>query len=350
VRENPWLERRVICYAHQGGAREAPSSTLSAIRLAIEHGATAIELDVHATRDGHLVVCHDPTLDRTTNVSGEIVKHTLEDLLQLDNSYWFVPGEDVQRDREPSDYPLRGRAPADHSYGIATLAEVLDLTPGTALNLDIKRTAPEVPGYERLLADLIREHERTDDVIVASFIDGATDVFKEYAPEIATSAGTAAVGDFYRAVHSGEQLPETVSRHVALQVPARCRHGMKIFSSWTRRSCQQRTVTGWLCIHGRSTNAPRWSGSVTWGSTASSRTYRPCSQTSWTNGASPGAGNAPRGRAAVRPQPRPQFGFLPWFAFFFLRSFRFVVRFDTVPESVAGALHARIRVYGVVAA
>ena len=50
-----------------------------------------------------------------------------------------------------------------------------------ALNLDIKRTEPEVPGYERTLADLIREHGRADDVIVASFIDGATDRFKAYA-------------------------------------------------------------------------------------------------------------------------------------------------------------------------
>ena len=211
----------MICYAHQGGALEAPSSTLFAITRAIEHGATAIELDVHATADGHLVVCHDPTLDRTTDSAGEIVTHTLDELSQLDNAYWFVPGEDAQHDRNAADYPLRGLAPRDHAYGVASLAEVFDVTPGVALNLDIKRTAPEVPGYERLLADLIRDHERTDDVIVASFIDGATAVFKEYAPEIATSAGTAAVGDFYRAVRAGEALPESVSSHVALQVPAR---------------------------------------------------------------------------------------------------------------------------------
>jgi len=120
MRENPWLERRVICYAHQGGAIENPSSTLHAIREAIAHGSTAIELDVHATADRQLVVCHDPTLDRTTNTTGEIARHTLAELLELDNSYWFVPGEDVQPDREPEDYPLRGLAPADHDYGIAT--------------------------------------------------------------------------------------------------------------------------------------------------------------------------------------------------------------------------------------
>ena len=65
-----WLDRRVIAYAHQGGAWEAPSSTLYAIRSALDAGATGIELDVHATADGHLVVSHDPTVDRTTNGSG----------------------------------------------------------------------------------------------------------------------------------------------------------------------------------------------------------------------------------------------------------------------------------------
>jgi glycerophosphoryl diester phosphodiesterase len=221
VRENPWLERRVICFAHQGGAMENPSSTLVAISDAIAHGATAIELDVHATADGHLVVCHDPTLERTTNATGEIVRHTLAELAELDNAYWFVPGEDVQHDRAPSDYPMRGLAPADHRFGIATLDEVFGITDGISLNLDIKRTDPEVPGYERALADLIRQHERADGVIVASFIDGATDRFKEYAPEIATSAGMLASAEFYRAIRAGEDPPEDLQRHVALQVPAR---------------------------------------------------------------------------------------------------------------------------------
>ena len=50
VAANPWLERRVLNYAHQGGAREAPSSTLFAMRQAVDDGAHALELDVHATR------------------------------------------------------------------------------------------------------------------------------------------------------------------------------------------------------------------------------------------------------------------------------------------------------------
>ena len=139
-----WLERRVIVYAHQGGAWESPSSTLHAIRHALAAGATAIELDVHATADHELVVCHDATVDRTTEASGAIVSFTLEELRRLDFSYWWIPGADVTPGRPAEEYPFRGRAPEDRSFGIATLREVLEEFPGVVLNLDIKQTAPAV--------------------------------------------------------------------------------------------------------------------------------------------------------------------------------------------------------------
>ena len=217
--QNAWLARRVIAYAHQGGAREAPSSTLAAIGRAADLGATAIELDVHSTADGHLVVCHDPTLERTTDGSGPIASHTLAEIKALDNAYWFVPGEDAQPGRNPAAYPLRGRARDDEGYRVATLAEVLERFPGLVLNLDIKQTAPAVEPYEQALADLLRAYDRCDDVIVASFADEATTRFSAYAPEIPTSAGKAATADFFRSVVSGGDVPEAARRHVALQVP-----------------------------------------------------------------------------------------------------------------------------------
>ncbi|HLH29417.1 MAG TPA: glycerophosphodiester phosphodiesterase family protein, partial [Acidimicrobiales bacterium] len=114
-------------------------------------------------------------------------------------------------------YPYRGLAPSDRRFGVATLEEVLETFPGVVLNLDIKQTAPTVEPYEGLLADLLRRFDRTDDVIVASFLDAATDAFSGIAPEIPTSAGTLAVADFYRAVRAGEN--PAPMRHVALQVP-----------------------------------------------------------------------------------------------------------------------------------
>jgi glycerophosphoryl diester phosphodiesterase len=204
ARPNPWLERRVLNYAHQGGAKEAPSSTLFAMNRALSVGADAIELDVHCTADGELVVCHDATVDATTDGSGAIASLRLEELRALDIAAAWPT--------------LRGRAPVDRSLGVATLREVLECFPDTILNLDIKQTAPDVPAYEGRLASLLREFGRAEDVIVASFLDVPTDRFSEAAPEIPTSAGTAAAAQFWQAVQDGVSPP--AMRHVALQVPA----------------------------------------------------------------------------------------------------------------------------------
>ena len=216
-RANPWLVRRVIAYAHQGGAYEWPSSTLLAMRKAVEAGATAIELDVHATADGELVVCHDATVDRTTDGHGAIAELTLAELRRLDNAFWFVPGCDVAPGGPPESYPLRGRAPDDPELRIASLREVLERFPGVVLNLDIKQTAPAVRPYEDALARLLAEYERDDDVIVASFDDAATERFAACAPRIATSAGTLATAAFWGAVQEGAAPPPVSA--VAFQVP-----------------------------------------------------------------------------------------------------------------------------------
>jgi len=216
---NPWTQRRVIAYAHQGGAWESPSSTLFAIRRAVEAGATAIELDVHASADGQLVVCHDETVDRTTDGTGAIAALTLAELKALDNAHWFIPGADVTPGRPPAEYPFRGWGPGDPEFQIATLREVLEAFPGLVLNLDIKRTAPVVAPYEAALAAMLDEFGRTDDVIVASFLDAATDAFSALAPGVPTSAGTLATAEFWRSVHEGTEPPDL--RAVAFQVPER---------------------------------------------------------------------------------------------------------------------------------
>jgi glycerophosphoryl diester phosphodiesterase len=213
-----WTDRRVIAYAHQGGAWEGPSSTLHTIAGALAAGATGIELDVHATSDGRLVVCHDDTVDRTTASTGAIASFTYGELSRLDNAYWWAPGADVTSGLPDDGYPYRGRAPGDHRFGFALLEEVLEEFPTTVLNLDIKQTAPVVPPYEEALARVLRRADCADRVIVASFLDTATDNFSGFAPEFATSAGTLATADFYRSVQAGEE--PAPMRHVALQVPA----------------------------------------------------------------------------------------------------------------------------------
>ena len=62
---NPWLKRRVLNIAHQGGEDEFPSNTLYAFRKAIRAGADMLELDVGVTSDNQVVVMHDTSVDRT---------------------------------------------------------------------------------------------------------------------------------------------------------------------------------------------------------------------------------------------------------------------------------------------
>lgn len=217
---NPWLERRTLTYAHQGGAREGPSSTLFAMDQALAVGADAIELDVHATVDGHVVVCHDATVDATTDGHGAIADMTLAELTALDNAYWWVPGEVRVEGRADAEYVHRGKAPAHHEFGICTLEAVLRRYPDTFLNFDIKQTGPVVRPYEQEVARVLRSFGRVDDVIVASFNDESIAAFSEVAPEIHTSAGTLATYAFWAAVQSGDPVPDALAGRVALQVPA----------------------------------------------------------------------------------------------------------------------------------
>ena len=191
---------------------------MHALRRAVAVGAHALELDVHQTSDGHLVVCHDATLDRTTPREGRIADHTLEEIQQLDNAYWWSPGHEAIVGLEESRYTLRGRFPDDRTLGISTLAEVLEAFPDCFLNLDIKETAPTVEPYEAKLADILRAYERCDDVIVASFHDEALFAFRETAPEIHTSFGVGESLDVADRLSRGLDVTPLPSQ-VALQIP-----------------------------------------------------------------------------------------------------------------------------------
>lgn len=212
-----WTERKVIAFAHQGGSFEGPSSTIAAIGHALGVGANAIELDVHATKDRHVVVCHDETVDRTTNHHGEIANLTLAELREMDNAYWWIDGDVVSPGHDESEYLLRGRAPALRGYGIATLEEVSVSFPGVLFNLDIKRTDPDVEGYEELLANELRRLERLSSVMVASFHDDAIQRFRTFAPDVATSAATNESAAFYFSHLEGSPVVPPAS---AFQLPA----------------------------------------------------------------------------------------------------------------------------------
>ncbi len=216
---NPWLGRSALCFAHQGGAKEGPSSTLAAMDLALQSGADALELDIHATADGHLVCCHDPTLDRTTNGSGRIAELSIEEIRSLDAAFWFVPGLGCEDGHDPAEYVLRGRAVDDPRYRVPTLAEVLEAFPGVPVNLDIKETAPGVAPYEELLAHQLVAAGRVENVMVASFHPAALERFAALGPDVATAAHPGEVATFVQGVVGGGEVPAL--ERAALQIPAR---------------------------------------------------------------------------------------------------------------------------------
>lgn len=154
---------RPLIIAHRGAKGEAPENTLAAFRLGIEQGCDAIELDVHLSKDGEIIVCHDPTLDRTTDMQGTIREMTVRELKQADAGSWFHPSFKGER--------------------IPLLEEVLDLVPaGMMINIEIKESYDRE--MEPALLKLIERKGRLQDVIISSFYHKSLHYLKQLEPEI----------------------------------------------------------------------------------------------------------------------------------------------------------------------
>ena len=81
--------RRPQVFAHRGGSALAPENTIAAFDRGLALGADGLELDVHLSRDGVVVVHHDRTLERTTNLAGTVADRTADELARADAGYFF---------------------------------------------------------------------------------------------------------------------------------------------------------------------------------------------------------------------------------------------------------------------
>lgn len=115
--------------AHRGDSAHAPENTLESLRRGVSLGADALECDVHLTSDGHVVVIHDPNVDRTTNGAGTVADLTLAELQRLDAGFRFT------RDGGRT-FPWRGRG-----VSIPTLEELLGTFPEIPLIIEVKAAA-----------------------------------------------------------------------------------------------------------------------------------------------------------------------------------------------------------------
>lgn len=204
-----WTKLRTLNITHQGGEDEAPSATMYALERSMRLGGDMLEVDVHTSADGDLMVIHDGTVDRTTNGSGSVYEMTTAEIQALDAAHNFVPGEGTRKDRPESDYPFRGvrlgekkPPPAFDAddFRIPTLPEVLETYPKVPVNIEIKGASDEdVESYFRnadALAAYLNELGRTRGIVVASFNDAAIQRFHAAAPQIDTAASTAAVAAY----------------------------------------------------------------------------------------------------------------------------------------------------------
>jgi glycerophosphoryl diester phosphodiesterase len=221
---NPWLGKRVLNMAHQGGEDELPSNTMYAFRKSLAAGADMLELDVSATRDGKLVVMHDWTVDRTTNGTGYLTDLTLAQVRRLDAAYNFVPGRNAVSGLPGRRYPFRGvrtgkrRPPRGFTrkdFRVPTLAEVLKAFPRTSINIEIKGRDDDPAQFRRnaeLLAAMLAGTRRRD-LIVVSFNQPAVERFHELARKIPVAPGFGGIAGFLLA---GQSPGAGV---VALQIP-----------------------------------------------------------------------------------------------------------------------------------
>lgn len=147
---NTTLIRKPLIIGHRGIPAMAPENTLEGALLAAEKGAGIIENDIYLTKDGQIVIMHDPTLDRTTNGTGNVEDYTLAELKTLKANKQF-----------PAEYP---------DARIPTLAEFFDAFKGTDILhfVEIKSYKPEIVDA---LVKLIGEKGVEDQVTVISFSD-----------------------------------------------------------------------------------------------------------------------------------------------------------------------------------
>ncbi len=139
--------RSIRVIAHRGAISEAPENTLKSFQNAITIGADYVELDVHLSKDGKIVVIHDESLKRTTGLNGKVREFTTSQLAEMD---------------------------AGEGEHIPTLTEVIELCKGKIkLQIEIK-----VAGLAPLLIEMLSRHDILNQVLISSFLHNELEAIK----------------------------------------------------------------------------------------------------------------------------------------------------------------------------
>ncbi|MEM7513725.1 MAG: glycerophosphodiester phosphodiesterase family protein [Bacteroidota bacterium] len=159
-------EKSPLVIAHRGSSGLAPENTLAAIQKSIDAGVDMIEVDLHLSKEGEVIILHDATLERTTNGCGEAMDFTVEELQQLDAGSWF--SEEFTGEKIP------------------TLKEVFDLVQGKiVLLLELKKGDQGLyEGIVKAVVDQVREYGMGKQVVLQSFESEVVDELVRIAPDM----------------------------------------------------------------------------------------------------------------------------------------------------------------------
>ncbi len=222
---------RPLLFGHRGASKHAPENTMDAFDLALRQGANVLELDVHLTRDGEVVVMHDATVDRTTNGSGLARDKTYAEIAALDAGYTFINpgGRTVFRDR---------------GVEVPRLADVLQAFPKAGFNVELKAPGMVEPTL-RLLDRL-----KPENLVLTAGADAIMSELEAAKPSFALGM----CGSQCRALVAGAKAGKAPAelRGRAAQVPPRY---------WLKRIVTKRFVEvahqGGIEVHVWTINDPR---------------------------------------------------------------------------------------------
>jgi glycerophosphoryl diester phosphodiesterase len=231
-------------FAHRGGAALAPENTLAAFDRGLAAGADGIELDVHLSRDGAVVVLHDATVNRTTNGKGAVSALSADELARLDAGYCFQSGG-------VSGHPFRGRG-----LGVPQLIDVLSRFRDARVIIELKGSSAALA---LATVDAVRRAGAVERVCIAANSLGGLRTVRAVEPAIATSAAREEVRwAVYRswvglppprrAKYAGFQVPELAgpTRVVSPGFVERARRSDRPVQVWTvNREDDARRLLGW---------------------------------------------------------------------------------------------------------
>lgn len=197
-----FTSHRPLVFAHRGGGALAPENTLAAFDHGLALGADGLELDVHLSRDGVVMVHHDRWLDRTTNLRGPIGERTAEELSQADAGWHFRRGDE---------FPFRGRG-----IGVPTLGEVLARHRAVRVIIELKSSSVALA---TAVVAAVRAAGAVERVCIGSFDVRGLRTVRKLEPALATSAARSEVARILARLWCGWPVVHTA--YAGYQVPER---------------------------------------------------------------------------------------------------------------------------------